>query len=359
MFVIQNGHSMTTSAAWSVSGTGSRLWIENGGALTATSAVTLAAATTFQIDAGGTYVHNNTTAYGSTIFQGTESFAAASTVILNNSNSTGPSSVAFGNLTVNFTSDPGGSINCSGGLTTINGNLTIQSTSTREFRLTGSTNFTLNLGGDLDISGGVLNLASGTAAPAINVGGDVSLSAGVLDLGTGSGATTLTINGNFDQSGGTLQRGGSNNRTLNVGGNWTRTGGTFNNAGITVVMNGTHQTLRTGAAGAVGTETFCNLTIAAGATLDTGEDLVAVGSGGACGTLTQDGVLVRTGARPGGDGRRRRGHVPGCARRPGRHPDAAGGRRRQQPGQHGRGGGLERPARPRATARRSARTASR
>ena len=294
VFVIQNGHSMTTSAAWSLSGTGSKLWIENGGALIATSAVTLATATTFQIDAGGTYVHNNSTAYGSTIFQGTEAFAAASTVILNNSSSTGPSSVAFGNLTVNFTSDPGAAVNCGGGVTTINGNLTIQSTSTREFRLTAGTNFTLNLGGILDISGGALNLASGTAAPAISIGGDVSISAGVLDLGTGSGAPALTINGNFDQSGGTLQRGGSNNRTIKVGGNWTRTGGTFNNAGITVVMDGTNQALRTGAAGAVATETFCNLTIAAGATLDTGEDLVAVGSGGSCGTLTQDGVLRRT-----------------------------------------------------------------
>ena len=87
VFVIQNGHNMTTSATWSISGTGSKLQIENGGTLTATSAITVASATTFQIDSGGTYVHDNTTAYGGSVFQGTESFDAASTVILNNSNS--------------------------------------------------------------------------------------------------------------------------------------------------------------------------------------------------------------------------------------------------------------------------------
>ena len=207
-FVIQDGHSMTTSAPWSISGTGSKLWIENGGALTATSAVTLATDTTFRIDAGGTYVHNNTTAYGSTIFQGAEVFAAASTVILNHSNTIGPSSVTFGNLTVNFTSDPGGAVNCSGGLTTINGNLAIRSTSLREFRLTGSTNFTLNLGGDLDISGGILNLASGTGAPAINIGGSFNQTGGTF-TSSGSVSTVVFTGGSsasvtFAKSGGTL-----------------------------------------------------------------------------------------------------------------------------------------------------------
>src|SRR5437868_85554 len=48
-FVIQNTHNMTTSTTWSISGTGSKLQIESGGTLTATLAVTLATATTFQI----------------------------------------------------------------------------------------------------------------------------------------------------------------------------------------------------------------------------------------------------------------------------------------------------------------------
>src|SRR6185437_6592003 len=115
IFVVQgtgNGgttpHSMTTSATWSISGAASKLQIESGATLTANNAITLASATTFQIDGGGTYVHNNTTAYGTSILQGIESFAPTSTFVLNNSNVSGPSGTTFGNLTINFTSDPGG-----------------------------------------------------------------------------------------------------------------------------------------------------------------------------------------------------------------------------------------------------------
>jgi len=184
VFVIQNTHNLTTTAAWSISGTGSKLWIENGGTLTAPFAVTLASATTFQIDGGGTYAHQNATAFGSTIFQaGTKSFAPTSTVILNNANTTGPSGVTFGNLTVNFTVDPGGSVNCSGGLTTINGNFTVQNTSTREFRLTGTTAYTLTIAGDLIVSGGTLSFGSGVVTGSgarVNLGGSLNHSGGTL-----------------------------------------------------------------------------------------------------------------------------------------------------------------------------------
>ncbi len=88
IFVIQgsgNGgtspHTMTTGAVWSVSGTGSKIQIENGAVLVATSAITVAAATTFQIDNGGTYTHSNSAAFGTTIMQGTEAFGSSSTVI--------------------------------------------------------------------------------------------------------------------------------------------------------------------------------------------------------------------------------------------------------------------------------------
>src|SRR5205085_10398169 len=39
-FVIQNGHGMANVAAWSISGTSSKLQIESGGTLTANAAVT-------------------------------------------------------------------------------------------------------------------------------------------------------------------------------------------------------------------------------------------------------------------------------------------------------------------------------
>lgn len=250
IFVIQNGHNMTTTAVWSVSGTGSKLWIENGGTLTATSAVTLAAATTFQIDAGGTYVHNNTTAYGSTIFQGIEVFDAASTVILNNSNTTGPSSVTFGNLTVNFTSDPGGSVNCSGGLTTINGNLTIQSTSTREFRFVANNPATptITIAGNVSISGGILNLTNGSATPTMNIGGNFSQTGGTF-TSSGGGISTIIFTGGtpavtFTTSGGTFTNDKINWQIASgktVANNTNFGGGSWVNASRTMTVNGAFQ----------------------------------------------------------------------------------------------------------------------
>ena len=197
-FVIQNTHNMTTSAPWIVSGSGSKLEIESGGTLTAapTLAVTIGSTATFQVDAGGTYVHQNTNAYGSTIFNGTTSLASASTVILNNSNTTGPSSVIFGNLTVNFTSDPGSSVSLGGGITTINGNLSIVSTSTREFRLAANSpaSLTTTIGGDLLISGGTLNLISGTTVLTLNIGGNFNQSGGTFTA-TGAGPHSVNFTG--------------------------------------------------------------------------------------------------------------------------------------------------------------------
>jgi hypothetical protein len=247
VFVIQNGHNMTASTAWSISGSGSKLWIENGGTLTATSAVTLATATTFQIDTGGTYVHNNATAYGSSIFAGTEAFDAASTVILNSSNTAGPSGVTFGNLTVNFTSDPSGAVYCSGGLTTINGNLTIQSTGTKEFRLTGTTNFTLNLAGNLTISGGVLDLASDSGAPTINIGGNFNQTSGTFKS-SGSVSTVAFTGGSpsvtFATSGGTFTNTNINWQIASgktVANNTNFGGGSWVNASRTMTVNGAFQ----------------------------------------------------------------------------------------------------------------------
>ena len=202
-FVIQNGHSMTTAAPWLISGPGSKLWIESGGTLTANSAVTLPQRATFEIDRGGTYVHNNSVIYGTTIFQGNEDFDPGSTVILNNSNNIGPTSVAFGNLTINLTSNPGGAVNCSGGLTTINGNLTIQSTGGQEFRLSDEEPFTLNLAGDLSISGGTLNLAGGIRseiAYVLNLGGNFNQTGGTFLSGNSSSPATLVFTGGSSSS---------------------------------------------------------------------------------------------------------------------------------------------------------------
>jgi len=104
IFVIQNGHNMTTSATWSISGSNSKLQIESGGTLTATFAVTIASNGTFQIDNGGTYIHNNTGTPSSTIFNGTESFNTNGTFEIrnwvNNTTTIPAPAGGFGNLII-------------------------------------------------------------------------------------------------------------------------------------------------------------------------------------------------------------------------------------------------------------------
>jgi len=53
--VVQTGHVITTTAAWTVSGAGNKIQIEGGGTITTTF---LIITTTFQVDNLGTYNHN-------------------------------------------------------------------------------------------------------------------------------------------------------------------------------------------------------------------------------------------------------------------------------------------------------------
>jgi hypothetical protein len=219
-FVIQNGHNMTNTAAWTIAGTGNKIEIENGGTLTANYIV---ATTTFQVDNGGTYIHNATgsgTAGSSGDFPGstTISLGTSSTVQfaawgVASQNPPKIPAVSYGTLTLNIGTAWGGSLNMSGTLTNIDGNLTVQATGGQEFRLSASTTYNLVIGGDLSIQGGTLSGASST-------------------MGSGS---TITLYGNYNQSGGTLTcNSGSSNVWFtfdNASGptsvGFTQSGGTF------------------------------------------------------------------------------------------------------------------------------------
>jgi hypothetical protein len=103
-FVIQNGHTLTTTIAFSLGTINSKLQIENGGILSAGHAISIASGAIFQIDNGGKYSQTAAITM-STIFGGTESFAPNSDFeYLVNPNSTAtPSSPGYGNLTINVT----------------------------------------------------------------------------------------------------------------------------------------------------------------------------------------------------------------------------------------------------------------
>lgn len=118
----------------------------------------------------------------------------------------------FGNFTWNCTGQTS-DIYFSGALTNIDGDFTLISTNTYEFRFTGSSgvNTTVNIAGNVDIQGGTLNLTSG------------------------SNLWYMVCKSNFTQSGGTIKADGGGTGYLRFGptsgsgfsGDFTHSGGTF------------------------------------------------------------------------------------------------------------------------------------
>lgn len=101
-FIIQNGHTMNTTVAFTIGTTGSKLQIESGGILSAGHSVTITTGATFRIDDGGKYIHNNATSMLTGILNGTEDFSTNSTFeYIANPTSPGPPSGGYGNLTIN------------------------------------------------------------------------------------------------------------------------------------------------------------------------------------------------------------------------------------------------------------------
>lgn len=196
VFVIQVGHTMTTTGVWDLGGSNMTLQIESGGVLQANHEVDLTPSSTFQIDNGGTYNHNFN---DDEIFDGTESFGSSSTVELQTRPAATFGVISFGNLTINYTS--GGPMRFDAGNTgtiTINGNLEIKNTSNSgadEIRCaTGSaTGVTLDIAGDFIMSGGSFDFysASGGSNGIINIGGDFLFTGGTWD---NNGSNNLAIN---------------------------------------------------------------------------------------------------------------------------------------------------------------------
>ena len=228
LFVIQNGHSMTTAAAWTISGTGNGLEIESGGTLTATY---IAVTTAFQVDNGGTYVHNATSgsangAAGDIPGSASRGFGVSSIVEIQKWANGGTTpvalpSLAWGNLKINVSS-LAGDWQQAGGLTAVNGSLTIAATGGRSLVLSGpgGIGYTLTILGDLNISGGTLdmfNSSNGSIANQINLGGDFNQTGGTFTrTGTGANPTRAfsfrggSSSATFSQSGGAFTATGMN-----------------------------------------------------------------------------------------------------------------------------------------------------
>ena len=230
-FVIENGDVMSTTSTWSISGTNPKLWIENGGTLTANNTVTLTATTTFQIDNGGTYIQNVAMAMGSTIFTGTEALAAGSNIEIRilPTGTSAPSAPGWGNLTINQTTSAS-ALGWGGNLSSIQGNLTVLGTGTGSTRhaFTAGTSVTTNIGGNFTVTGGNMWLSSGAGNNTVTVGGNLVINGGTLDLGSSSGVGIINVGGNVTVSSGTLTESGStiaSKIVFNKTGTQTFTGG--------------------------------------------------------------------------------------------------------------------------------------
>jgi hypothetical protein len=247
IFVVQgsgNGgttpHLITTNTNWTISGATSKLQIENGASLTSTNQITLAANSTFQVDNGGTYVHNNTGTPSTSIFGGTESFGASSTVSINrwasnNTSITTGVTLPFGNLTINNSSFATKWQNSfSGSINLCAGNFTMTTSGGGEFRFTATGTTTITISGNYSQAANTVNLSSGNnAAVTFNVGGNFTLSNGIFQVADNNGNVNIvTVTGNT-----TISSTGTNGIVMSTNSGDASTSGTFQTTDFTA--NGT------------------------------------------------------------------------------------------------------------------------
>ncbi len=288
-FIIQTGHSYTTTAAWGITGA-STLQVD--GTLTLSHVLTNGTASTkvgnltingtvqantqnviantsgaFTINNGGRYVMNNTTASNSsTVFNGVETFNSGSTFEYANLSASGfVSSITYhhltisGNITQTFpaTISINGDLNISAGTITMGKNQTVTgaiNVSGGTLQITNNTNnFTLIATGGVNVTGGTFNMAvsSGTAS----ITGNVTVSnTGTFNMTTNATAGAPTITGNVTVSGGSFYAAAASAGavTATISGNLSVTGGTFYVTGNTALtshildLNGTLDLSNTG-----------------------------------------------------------------------------------------------------------------
>jgi hypothetical protein len=227
-FIIQTGHTMITTAIWIVGGIGSVLEIQNTGTLQGNHTILFTG--TFQIDDGGTYIHNNAgpvnESTGSSIFSGTESFAVNSHFEIRNwagKNAGLPNAypgISWGDLIINLQTDLSAdglpwNWNISDGTTlTIKGDLHIMAsyvTNSSEIRFTGSGIQTINIDGNFLMSGSRTKVSIKSSSSQLvdgyttmQVNGDIFLTGiSQLELGVNTtfsnpfGLYELRFKGNF------------------------------------------------------------------------------------------------------------------------------------------------------------------
>jgi hypothetical protein len=227
-FYVQSGHSMTTSADFTMA----NLYVESGGYVTATNLLTMSNLriypyatfeqvaiapnpnyiTNFWIDDNGTWIHNNTG-----WLPGINRYFTANSIqwFKQVGGGTFPVNTAWGNVIMDINTSSNFIINA-GSIINVQGNWEWRKTGSNNYLGIAPDNSPVNVAGNLIFSGGQLR--------------------GAYDMSAaGNQAANITINvgGNFIMSGGTLedyQRGNAStsSSTINLSGNIEITGGTWN-----------------------------------------------------------------------------------------------------------------------------------
>jgi hypothetical protein len=209
------------------------------------------------ISQSGTIAFNNGSSYQHDIDGGTiptATWETSSTCLVTGSSYSAPSGLtqSFGNFTWNCTGQSS-DISLAGGLTTVNGGFSLNSTNNKTLRLVNSSNGvnTLNIAGNFIQTGGTL-YAYGTTntytggSETVNIGGSFNLSGGTLYLNGNSdswSSAVINLNGNFNQSGGIIGETGSGTANINFTGTaiqtFTKSAGTINNTINFTIASGT------------------------------------------------------------------------------------------------------------------------
>jgi hypothetical protein len=240
----RGGSYDASSSTTTVSGT----FNNNGGNITST-------ASNLVFASGGTYNHNVT----SDIAIPTASWNAASNCNITGwTTTTGPSNFqgslgqSFGNFTWNSPNQHSNTdVSLGGGLTTVNGNLTITSTGLGSIALGNSGNGNLSVAGNFLQTSGIFEITE-NATRSVTVAGNFSISGGTFDM-TVAGSSTLNVAGNFSQTGGILTESNNSSPSANIhfNGGTTQTytsGGTVSGVVNFIVNSNTTLQMGTGAA---------------------------------------------------------------------------------------------------------------
>ena len=238
--IINNGTMILTSGGANTFAAGSTISINNGALYKAQDNSFTATSNIWTINSGGTFQYD---VNGGSLPLAT--WNTGSTCLVTGITSTPPGNLTqpFYNFTYNCTGQSA-TEKLSGLLTTVNGDFTMISSGIGRLRLSQQENFTLTIGGNFYMQGGLLYVSCKGSADSILVSGNYLQTGGVFGLtdGTTEGGVTPTFmtvtdfnitNGTFDMTSNVGNSIGNGVTTLNINRDFSQTGGTFTETATT------------------------------------------------------------------------------------------------------------------------------